>query len=403
MGNVGGNPARDKWLMAAARQLATHAEKTQPDQLHEVIARVRYLLTTEEKVSPLSRLMALTILSQTTRSGVAAHLAKAKGQPATEQPIDALTVVDRPLWRKVRETARLDESPLPIRLAAVELIGMSQRKVDRKLLSEFAANAADGRLRNAAIKAWCEQGSEEAEAFLMAELPGAGPALRPILLEQILTRASRQAALLAQLESGALTAKQLGAVELKRFVDRAQGKAKEGFQKQLDTILNSNRAVVLKNYQSCLELAGDAERGKQVFTKQCAACHRIGDVGVQVGPDISDSRVHTPDKLLTSILDPNRAIDNNYFRFVVLTSDGRTLDGLIAEETADKIVIRAQNDARHVIARAEIDELKPTGMSMMPEGLESQIDPQAMADLIAYIKNWRYTAGQVPTTVKAGK
>ncbi len=133
------------------------------------------------------------------------------------------------------------------------------------------------------------------------------------------------------------------------------------------------------------------------------ACHRIGDVGVQVGPDISDSRVQTPDKLLTSILDPNRAIDNNYFRFVVLTNDGRTIDGLIAEETADKLVIRSQNDARHVLARAEIEELKPTGMSMMPEGLESQIDQQGMADLIAYIKNWRYTGGQVPSTVKAGK
>lgn len=400
LGGVGYDVVRDKWIVAAAKQLTSHAEKHQPDQMNEVVARVRYLLTTEEEVSTLSHLAALTVLGQTTRSGIAKSTASPN---RAEQPIDALTVVDRPLWRKVREIARLADSPLPVRLAAVELIGLSQRKGDRKLLAELSSTSEDSRLRNAAIKAWCEQGSEEAEKFLMAELAGAGPGLRPILMEQILARPPRQAALLAQMESGGLTAKQLGAVELKRFVDRSQGKTKEGFQKQLDSILNSNRAAVLKNYQSCLEMAGDAERGKQVFTKQCAACHRIGDVGVQVGPDISDSRVQTPDKLLTNILDPNRAIDNNYFRFVVLTNDGRTLDGLIAEETADKLVIRGQNDARLVLARSEIDELKPTGMSMMPEGLESQIDPQAMADLIAYIKNWRYTAGQVPATVKAGK
>ncbi len=161
--------------------------------------------------------------------------------------------------------------------------------------------------------------------------------------------------------------------------------------------------MVLKNYLPCLELAGNPERGKQVFAKQCAACHKIGDAGVPVGPDISDSRVQTADKLLTSILDPNRAIDNNYFRFVVLMNDGRTIDGIIAEETADKVVIRSQNDQRHVLARTDIEELKATGVSMMPEGLESQIDHQGMADLIAYIKNWRYTAGQVPSTVKAGK
>ncbi len=229
-------------------------------------------------------------------------------------------MVEKPLWRKVRETARLTDSPLPVRLAAIELLSLSQRKPDRKVLSTLSAANEDSRLRNAAIKAWCEQGSDEAEQFLLAELSGAGPALRPILLEQILAKPQRQASLLALMDAGKLTAKQLGAVELKRFADRSQGATKTGFQKQLDTILNSNRAAVLKNYQSCLELAGNAERGKQIFTKQCAACHRIGDVGVQVGPDISDSRVQTPDKLLTSILDPNRAIDNNYFRFVVLTA-----------------------------------------------------------------------------------
>lgn len=126
-------------------------------------------------------------------------------------------------------------------------------------------------------------------------------------------------------------------------------------------------------------------------------------MGVQVGPDISDSRVQTPEKLLTAIIDPNRAIDNNYFRFIALTSDGRTIDGLIAEETTDKVVIRSQNDQRHVIARSEIEQLKPTGVSMMPEGLESQIDAQAMSDLIAFIKNWRYDDDQLPTGIKAGK
>lgn len=407
MASVGTDTGRDKWMIAAAKQLTAYAEKNQPDQQHEVLARIRYLLTSEEPISPVARLMALTSLGQMTRTLVAAQQAKSKTQPGaaptSDQPIDALSVVDRPLWRKVRETARLTESAQPIRYAAVELLSLSQRKADRKLLAELSHQSEDNRLRNTAIKAWCEQGSDEAEQFVMSELAGAGPALRPILLEQALARAPRQAALLTQLESGKITAKQLGAVELKRFVDRSQGATKTGFQKQLDSILNSNRAAVLKNYQGSLELAGNAERGKQVFAKQCAACHRIGEVGVQVGPDISDSRVSTPDKLLTSILDPNRAIDNNYFRFVVLTSDGRTLDGLIAEETADKLVIRAQNDARHVIPRSEIEELKPTGMSMMPEGLESQIDLQSMADLIAYIKNWRYTAGQVPATVKAGK
>ncbi|MCC6510286.1 MAG: c-type cytochrome [Pirellulaceae bacterium] len=400
---VGRDALRDKWLTAAARQLVVHIHKHEPAAMIDLVARVRYLLTTAENASPVSQLAALSAMGQYARTLVAEHRQAIKGKPADAEPTDALQAIDRPLWRKIREIARLTETAPAVRLAAVELLGLSQRKGDKTLLTELATQTEDGTLRTAAIKAWCEQGSPEAEAYLLSQIGSAGPALRPTILEQLLARPQRQAALLTSMKAGALTAKQLGAVELKRFVDRSQGDVKAGFQQQLDSILNSDRAAVLKSYQSCLELAGDMTRGKQVFVKQCAACHRIGDVGVQVGPDISDSRVQTPDKILTSVLDPNRAIDNNYFRFVVLTSDGRTIDGLIAEETSDKLVIRSQNDQRHVIARADIEQLKPTGVSMMPEGLESQIDPQSMADLIAFIKNWRYSGGQIPAGIRAGK
>ncbi len=101
-GRVGEDLARDRWITAAARQLVSHAEKSQPDQMHEVTARIRFVLTTEDRVSPLAQLAALTALHQMTRSGIATQQAKAKGQPPADQPIDALAVVDRPLWRKVR-------------------------------------------------------------------------------------------------------------------------------------------------------------------------------------------------------------------------------------------------------------------------------------------------------------
>lgn len=417
VGRVGQDVARDKWITSAARMLVAHLEKRDSAATGELMARLRFNLTSVDEVSPLSRLAALAALTQRARTLVAldrrqsaaaaapggAKAGESKPGEAAAEPSALRAAIDRPLWRKVRELARLPETAPTVRLASVELLGLSPRKSDRELIKALATESEDGTLRNQAIKAWAEQDSPECEEFLVAEVAEAGPALRPTLIELLLAKPERQQRMLAALEAGKLNAKQLGAVELKRFADRAKGDLKAGFEKQLGSILNSDRAAVLRDYMSCLELPGDVSRGKQVFAKQCAACHRIGHIGTQVGPDISDSRVQTAEKLLTSIIDPNRAIDNNYFRFVVLTTDGRTVDGLIAEETADKVVIRGQNDQRHVIPRSEIEQMKATGVSMMPEGLESQIDRQSMADLIAFVKNWRYDSQQIPAGIKAGK
>ncbi len=113
-----------------------------------------------------------------------------------------------------------------------------------------------------------------------------------------------------------------------------------------------------------------------------------------VGPDISDSRDQSQLQLLTSILDPNRAIDSNFFRFIVQMEDESIVDGIIIEETSKDIVMRTNANPRVVLARASIVEMKATGMSYMPEGFEMQLTPEQMNDLIGYIKNWRYpTAG----------
>ncbi len=87
-------------------------------------------------------------------------------------------------------------------------------------------------------------------------------------------------------------------------------------------------------------MAGDAARGRAVFEKNCATCHRVADLGVDVGPDIADTRTRTRDALLADILDPNRAIDGNYVGYVVATTDGGVFDGVIAAETASSLTLR---------------------------------------------------------------
>ncbi|WP_437225567.1 PVC-type heme-binding CxxCH protein [Planctomicrobium sp. SH661] len=157
-----------------------------------------------------------------------------------------------------------------------------------------------------------------------------------------------------------------------------------------------DRLKVLSEYASVLTLPADPHKGRVVFEKTCATCHRVGDLGVNVAPDISDSRTKTSEFLLTNILDPNRAVDNNYFSFTIADTEGRVETGVIASETSTAVTLKQPGGKVITIPRDEIDMMKNNGVSLMPVGLERTIPPQDMADLISFIKNWRYLDGQIP-------
>ena len=135
---------------------------------------------------------------------------------------------------------------------------------------------------------------------------------------------------------------------------------------------------------------GDPLKGKLVFQKNCATCHKVAGLGVDVGPDISDTRTKTPEGLLVDILMPNAAIDNNYVNYQVTLKDGRVLTGMIASETGTSLTLKRAENQTETVLRADVDEIVSTGQSLMLEGLEKGISVAEMADLLAFLKNWRY-------------
>ncbi len=149
-------------------------------------------------------------------------------------------------------------------------------------------------------------------------------------------------------------------------------------------------------YHAALAQPGDLAAGKLLFAKHCTACHRLDGIGSAVGPDISDFRTKTPAQVLTAILDPNRAIDAAYFRYVVLTTDGQAFEGLLEEGQGDSVTLLMQQLKRKTIPRDQIEDCQATGVSLMPAGFERQLSPNAMRDLIAYVKGWRYLKTEIP-------
>jgi putative membrane-bound dehydrogenase-like protein len=136
--------------------------------------------------------------------------------------------------------------------------------------------------------------------------------------------------------------------------------------------------------------AGDIRRGQLVFngTKgQCAACHKIGYVGGLVGPDLTRvGGIRSERDLLESIVFPSASFVRSYEPVRVTTADGRTLNGILKKDAPDEIVLVVAADKEERVARADVESVAPSSVSVMPAGLDQQLTVQELADLVAFLK-----------------
>ena len=268
-----------------------------------------------------------------------------------------------------------------------------------KTLAELAYDRGTPRvIRLASIGALSRSATDAITADLLSRFPSESPDMRRAILDLSLARGSRIALLLDQVQSGNIKLGEIDRVRTNRLLKISTPSLKPRIAKLFAGAIPEDRKKVLQDYQPVFKLKADPRRGELVFRKNCATCHRVGNWGVDVAPDIADSRTRQPAQLLTDILQPNRAIDSNYVSYSVITDDGRSLTGVLAVETSDSITLKLAEGKTEILARDEIDEMRSNGVSLMPEGLEKNIDQQQMADLISYIKNWRYMDGLTPYT-----
>jgi putative heme-binding domain-containing protein len=240
---------------------------------------------------------------------------------------------------------------------------------------------------------------EKSSATLIQLLPNCTPQLRRQVIAALAASSHGASSLLDEIEAGRVLPLELDAGLQRSLLQSRNSDLKKRAQTLLKQAPPEDRLKVLAEYAACLNMNSDPQRGRQVFEKNCVICHRIGELGVNVAPDISDSRTKTPQFLLTNILDPNRAIDNNFFSYSVIDTQGRVHTGILATETSTSVTLKQPEGKTVTIPRDEIEELKNNRVSLMPAGLERAITPQQMADLISFLKNWRYLDGQTPPDV----
>lgn len=131
---------------------------------------------------------------------------------------------------------------------------------------------------------------------------------------------------------------------------------------------------------------GDPDQGKLVYERVCSQCHRLRDQGHEVGPELSRNGTADLDALCSNVFDPNLIIGKAYEARVIATVDGQIVTGLVIEESPRRVVLKIAGGQSVSVPRDEIEQMRRSDVSLMPEGLESQMSEQQFRDLVAFLR-----------------
>ena len=307
------------------------------------------------------------------------------------------------LFEQARQTARDCKGDTPgllaLRLSAIRLLGRGREKQDedQALLASFLTPQTPAPFQSAALVTLFKLKGDGAPETVLAKWSSHTPALRSQILDALFAREASTVALLDAIEKGTVPASQIDARRRQQLLSHASSKVRTRAEKVMAGAVDANRAKIIEQYKPALAATGDKEKGKAVFAKRCANCHRLDNIGHLVGSDLSAMTNRALDVYLIAILDPNRAVEDRYLDYAALTGDGKTVSGILVSETGNSITL-AQPEGKQVqILRSELEQLKSTGKSLMPEGVEKDISVDEMGHLLTYLRGSGSPPKQFPS------
>jgi putative heme-binding domain-containing protein len=281
------------------------------------------------------------------------------------------------------------KSALSEKMIALRLLGqgLGNDREDHKILVAMLTPQTPDDVQAAVIMQLSRQFDPRVPGLLLTPWKSYSPALRGQVLDTLLSRPLWTSMTLDAIKKKHILAHEIDAIRRQRLIQHKDSQIRETAEKIFAAASNRDRGKVVDTYWLQMPAKADAARGAKLFAKSCATCHQFGGVGQQVGPDLASVGDKSPQGLLTAILDPNRAVESRYINYVAITKAGKTYNGILASETSTGITLVGPNGKSQQLLRNELDELSSTGKSMMPEGLEKDLSPQDLADIIAHVRS----------------
>jgi putative membrane-bound dehydrogenase-like protein len=248
----------------------------------------------------------------------------------------------------------------------------------------------DPELKGAAIRALAAYNDTGTAESILLRYPTLTPAERDDAIATLASRPAWALALLDAIGKGTVPRRDLNSTVARQILAFRAPKLTSSLERAWGTLRPTaqNKVPLIARYKSILASpdlpSPDLDRGRALFGRICAQCHRLFDEGGDVGPDLTGSDRANPDYILENVLDPSATVGRDYTLTTVATRDGRLVSGILREQTPNALVIQTPSE-RVTLPRDDVEAIKGSNISMMPEGQLEPLTPQEVRDLFAYL------------------
>jgi putative heme-binding domain-containing protein len=353
------------------------------------LGRLTAIRTAKEPATTLANHSAVIARNST---GPQFHIAYLGGF-AEVDPDSVRTLLERPAST---ESSRL---PAARKMAVDKALALAQRQQAIRLLAFDSSPATESSLRQllgisepveiqtAALRSLLAVGHPSVAAELLA--PPAwdllSPTLRQSLIQIAANRGDLVGLLLDAIEGGTVSSGLLVATQ-KEALRRLKDQTLRSRAERLVTAVPSDRQKAYDSAKAALALRPTPGHGRDVFERACAACHRLNQQGIAVGPDLFGIRQQPKESILYHIIIPEAEIAPNFVNYECELKDGRSFSGLLAAESAATITLRMAQGLEEVLPRHRVERLTASRLSLMPQEMEKTLSLQEIADLLAYLR-----------------
>ena len=354
-------------------------------QRPEQLGRLAEHILPKNTVEPSNRQISLATqwLSIIDEQGVSVSQIR-HAHPHAMKPLGRLEAMFDAAW----QVATTADHPLDERVQAIRLIRYDPRPVAdyEEQLTNLLRPDQPFKVQVAAIDRLAVQVDQAAAELLLAPWPTYSPDMQRVVLDRLLGKSIGAEAILSAIESKLIRPVELDAARREQLTQHQDPAVAKRAASVLRDVTNSDRRDAINRFRESLTLTGRAEHGGRLFTKLCANCHGA-DENTRIGPQLHSLTDRSSRSLLTAILDPSAAVEPRYLGYNIQLKSGQTVHGVIVAESGASLELRLLDGTRKRIVRSSIEFLQSTRQSFMPNGLELELTPQSLADVMAYVQS----------------